>query len=126
MLNNPNYNHVYWDMKYYYNIHVQRQKMLWNIPLTYDGFIKRVKKMNLHDAIYAQRTRPVRRWKSPTPIQDEIRRAEKLKEENVMVVDFKELKKLEQPLHPKKTKPMANYNMKPKKSLLQRFISLFK
>ena len=103
MLNTPTYDYQYWDLKYYYQIHVDRQTELGNIPLKYDMFIKRLKKMNLHDAIYTPRSLAAYDRKPKTPMANEIRRRAKLREQNVM---------------PKIT------TTKPK--LLNRFISLFK
>lgn len=68
--------------------------------------------MNLHDAIYTPRAREVKGRVSNTPVQDMLRRVAKLKSENVMLVDFEEMKKVE-------TKPT-------KKNLLESFKSLFK
>lgn len=75
--------------------------------------------MNLHDAIYSPRVEYQVRDKKLTPtIQDNIRRRQKLNDENVMILDFDEMEKLE--ILPKTKK-------KPKKTtLLSRFISLFK
>ena len=84
MIKTPTYDYQYWDLKYYYQIHVDRQTELWNIPLKYDQFIKRLKKMNLHDAIYTPRANAPYQWKNKTPIADEIRRMAKLREQNVM------------------------------------------
>lgn len=64
------------DMKYYYQIHVKKQKAKWLNPVTYENFTRRLKKMTLHEAIYKPRS-----------------------EYNV------------------------RYNMRPKKTLLQKFIS---
>ena len=117
MLRTPFYDYEYWDLKFYYSIHVARQKANGNIPLKYDQFIKRLKKMNLHDALYTPRKAEGKVWKNKTPIQDNIRRMEKLKEQNVQIVTFEHMKKVENKV-----------NMKPKKktTLLTRFISIFK
>ena len=80
--------------------------------------------MSLHDAIYKPRAEQYVRDKKLTPtIQDAIRRRQVLNEENVMILDFDEMERAE--ILPPKKKPMAKYNMKPKKTLLQKFISLF-
>ena len=82
--------------------------------------------MNLHDAIYSPRVEYNVRDRKLTPtIQDNIRRRQMLNEENVMILDFDEMERAE--ILPPKKKPMARYNMKPKKkNLWKRFISLFK
>lgn len=84
--------------------------------------------MNLHDAIYTPRAFEVKPRKSKTPIQDHQRRIEKLKENNVQILDFEEMKKVEQKYLPRKQKKMPRYNMKPNrlKNLRFRFISFFK
>ena len=128
MLKTPFYDYEYWDLQFYYKMHVARQKAQWEIPLAYDTFIKRLKKMTLYDAIYRPRAFEGKKWKSKTPIQDHQRRIAKLKEENVQFLTFEEMKKVEQKyLHPKQKK-MPRYNMKPNKlkNLRFRFISFFK
>lgn len=83
--------------------------------------------MNLHDAIYTPRSKEVKPRKSKTPIQDHQRRMAKLKDENVPIVTFEEMEKVEKKAHrPKKKKP--RYNMKPNriKNMRFRFISFFK
>jgi len=65
------------------------------VPVKYDQFIKRAKKMILHDAIYTPRSKEVEAWKSKTPIEDNIRRSAKLKEQNIQILDLDELVKLE-------------------------------
>jgi len=108
----------YWDLKFYYWIHVNKQKSLWNIPCSYTTFVRRLRKgMNLHDAIYRPRVESqVRKKKTTTSVEANIRRREKLNDENVMILDFDEIEKLEN-LNPPKIKIP-----KPKKNLLQRFI----
>lgn len=115
----------YWDIKFYYGIHVNRQKANWLTPCSLSTFTWRLWKwMSLHDAIYKPRAEHQVRDRKKTPtIQDAIRRRQVLNEENVMILDFDEMERAEI-LSPKK-KPMARYNMKPKKTLLQKFISLF-
>lgn len=118
MLKTPTYDYKYWDLKFYYQIHVERQKAQWEMPLKYDQFIKRLKKMNLHDAIYTPRAFEVRPRKSKTPIQDHQRRITKLKENNVQIVTFEEMKRAE-----KKT----NKIQIPKtKKIRDRFLDIFK
>lgn len=124
-------NFPYWDTKFYYWIHINRQKALWNTPCTYSAFAWRLWKwMSLHDAIYKPRAEQKVRDRKRTPtIQDNIRRRQVLNEENVMILDFDEIEKAEKQIAEKllqvKPKIMAKYNMKPKKTLLQKFISLF-
>ena len=115
----------YGDLKFYYGIHVNKQKALWLTPCSYSGFCYRLLHgMNLHDAIYTPRVEYQVRDKKLTPtIQDNIRRRQKLNEENIQILDFDEIDKV---LFPNK-EDMAKYNMKPKKkNLWKRFISLFK
>ena len=84
--------------------------------------------MTLYDAIYKPRAFEGKKWKSKTPIQDHQRRIAKLKEENVQLLTFEEMKKVEQKYLPRKQKKMPRYNMKPNrlKNLRFRFISFFK
>jgi hypothetical protein len=86
-------------LKYYYQIHCDRQKAQGNKPISYPTFSKRLKTLNLHDAIYTPSRREVRPRKSNTPIHDHIRRMENLKQNNVQVIDFSEMKKVEKPVH---------------------------
>ena len=116
----------YWDVKFYYWIHINRQKALGNIPCSYDAFAWRLwKGYSLHDAIYKPRAEShVRNNKRTPTIQDNIRRRQVLNDENVMILDFDEMEKY---LTPNQKEEMARYNMKPKKkNLWKRFISLFK
>lgn len=99
---------------------------MWLTPVAYENFYKRLRKgMNLHDAIYYPRVEYQVREYHKHQIQDNIRRVKKLKDENVMVIDFEKMDKI---LLNKRQHKMAKYNMKPPKktTLLQRFISLFK
>lgn len=116
----------YWDIKFYYGIHVNKQKAQWLNPCTYNGFVHRlIKWMNLHDAIYTPRVEYQVRDKKFYPTSaDHYRRRQMLNEENVMILDFDEMEKLE--ILPPNKENMAKYNMKPKKTLLQKFISYFK
>ena len=130
----------YWDKKFYYNIHCNRQRADWNEPLSYYWFILRLRKwMNVHDAIYTPAAKRRDRWEyKPTP-EDNTRRRQKLNEENVMILDFDEIDELEQKqkIEPywesivdiierrKKNKNKIQIP-KPKQSLLDRFISLFR
>ena len=115
-----------WDKKFYYWIHVNKQKAQWLTPCSYSAFCYRLLHgMNLHDAIYTPRVEYQVRDKKLTPtIQDNIRRRQKLNEENIQILDFDEIDKV---LFNKRQYKMAKYNMKPKKkNLWKRFISLFK
>lgn len=127
MLNTTDFK--YWDLKYYYQIHCRRQKADGNIPLKYDQFIKRLRVMNLHDAIYTPRAKEVKIWESKTPVEDNIRRTQKLKEQNVQILDLDELIKIEHKYakkQTKQTKTEKTEEIRPKQSLLDRFISLFR
>ena len=63
----------------------------------------------------------VRDHKSKTPIQDEIRRAKTLKDNDIYFVDLNDLAKLE-----KRDVKVYTYYMNPKKTLRDKFIWLFK
>ena len=105
----PNFHR--WDLKYYYQIHCQRQKALGNTPVSYSNFIGRTKKMSLYDAIYTPRVEYQVRDTNKTPIQDAIRRRQINKEENIQILDLDHLRKLE----------MNQIKMpKPRKTLFQR------
>lgn len=100
-----------WDKKYYYQIHCSRQKAQGNTPLSYPAFVNRLKKMNLHDAIYTPRVESQVRDTNKTPIQDAVRRKQINKEENIQILDLDHLRKLE----------MNQIKMpKPRKTLFQR------
>lgn len=100
-----------WDLKYYYQIHCQRQKAQGNTPVSYSNFIGRTKKMSLYDAIYKPRVEYQVRDTNKTPIQDAIRRRQINKEENIQILDLDNLRKLE----------MNQIKMpKPRKTLFQR------
>ena len=107
-----------WDLKYYYQIHCQKQKAQGNTPLSYSAFVNRLKKMNLHDAIYMPRVEYQVRYTDKTPIQDRIRRKQINKEENIQILDLDHLRELE----------MWNTirKKKKKKTLLQRIIGWIK
>lgn len=123
MLKTPTYDYEYWDLKFYYQIHCNRQKADGNIPLKYDQFIKRLKVMNLHDAIYRPRTYAAYDKKPKTPIQDDLRRMKKLKDENVQILSLDELTQIETPNLRKANKIQMP---KPKQTLRHRFTSLFR
>ena len=95
--------------------------------------------MNVHDAIYTPAVKRNRRWEYKSTPEDNTRRRQKLNEENVMILDFDEIDELEQKqkIEPywesivdiierrKKNKNKIQIP-KPKQSLLDRFISLFR
>lgn len=113
-----------WDLKYYYQIHCQKQKALGNTPLSYPAFTRRLKKMSLYDAIHSPRVEYQVRATDKTPIQDFIRRRQINKEENIQILDFKYMEMVEKRNFQKKT---ARIQMpKPKKTILQRIISWIK
>jgi len=100
-----------WDLKYYYQIHCNKQKAQGNTPVNYATFTRRLKKMNLHDAIYMPRVEYQVRDTKKTPIQDAIRRRQINKSENIQILDLDHLRKLE----------MNTIKMpKPRKTLLQK------
>lgn len=115
------------DKKFYYQIHVNKQKAQWLTPCWYSAFCYRLLHgMNLHDAIYTPRVEYQVRDKKLTPtIQDNIRRRQKLNDENVMILDFDEMEKLE--ILPPTEKEMPRYYMMtPKKQTwIQKIISWF-
>lgn len=84
-----------WDIKYYHQIHCIKQKALGNTPLSYPAFVNRLRKMNLHDAIYTPRVESQVRYTDKTPIQDAIRRKQINKEENIQILDLDNLRQLE-------------------------------
>lgn len=84
-----------WDLKYYYQIHCNKQKAQGNTPVNYASFTRRLKKMNLHDAIYMPRVEYQVRDTNKTPIQDAVRRRQINKEENIQILDLDNLRELE-------------------------------
>ena len=98
-----------WDKKYYYQIHCSRQKAQGNTPTSYSNFVNRLKKMNLHDAIYTPRVERQVRDTNKTPIQDAVRRKQINKEENIQILDLDHLVEMNQIKMPK-----------PRKTLFQR------
>lgn len=112
-----------WDIKYYYQIHCQKQKALGNTPLSYSAFMNRLKRMNLHDAIYTPRVEYQVRAVNKTPIQDLIRRRQINDEENIQILDFKCMEMIEKRNFQKKNRIQIP---KPKKTLLQKIISWIK
>lgn len=124
------------DIKYYRKIHCDRQRSQWNQPVCYEQFRQRLNKgMTLRDAIYTPSDIHMCRKRRSHMNREEIRKA-KLIEENIQmwgvwldhvfewVEEDKEFKKLWEELF--NEKPKNRVNMKPKKSLLDRFISFFK
>ena len=102
-----------WDLKYYYQIHCNKQKAQGNTPVTYATFQRRLKKMNLHDAIYMPRVeyQVKHRFYDRNLIQDAIRRKQINKSENIQILDLDYLRKLE----------MNTIKMpKPRKTLIQK------
>lgn len=114
-----------WDLKYYYWIHCNKQEWLWNHPLSYPAFVARLKRMNLHDAIYTPRVEHQVRDTKRTPIQDAIRRRQINKEENIQILDLDHLRELEMKELKTKWKNKVVF-CKPKQTLRDRFLSLFK
>jgi len=112
-----------WDIKYYYQIHCQKQKALGNTPLSYSAFTNRLKKMNLYDAIHSPRVEYQVRATNKTPIQDFIRRRQINKEENIQILDFKYMEMVEKRNFQKKNRIQIP---KPKRTLLQKIISWIK
>ena len=84
--------------------------------------------MTLHDAIYFPRAEYHVTKHKQNPIQDNLRRMQTLKENNIQILTFEEIEHLEQQLlTPNQKEEMANkYNFKPKPSLRIRFISFLK
>ena len=81
--------------------------------------------MTLHDAIYEPRVEhQVREMKFTPTVEDNTRRRLKLNEENVQILDFDEIEKLEKKQKPTKTNKIQM--PKPKPTLWDRFISLFR
>ena len=81
--------------------------------------------MSLHDAIYTPRSEHSVRDKKPKiTIADKYRRRQALNDENVQYIDFSDTRAVEESFRKKKTNKVGI--PKPKPSLLDRFISLFK
>ena len=112
------------DLKYYYWVHCDKQKALGNIPVSYSNFVNRLKKLNLHDAIYKPRVDFQVRDANKTPIQDAVRRRQINKEENIQILDFEAIEKV---LFTKRTPMVNTIKMpKPRKTLFQRIIEWIK
>ena len=106
-----------WDIKYYHQIHCQKQIAKGNTPLSYSAFVNRLKKMNLHDAIYMPRVEYQVRYTDKTPIQDAVRRRQINKDENIKILDLNHLTELE----------MNQIKMpKPRETLFQKIIGWIK
>jgi len=99
------------DLKYYYQIHCNKQKAQWLNPVHYATFTRRVKKMNLHDAIYHPRVEynVKHRFENKTPIQDAVRRKQINKEQNIQILDLDNLRKLEMSNTIKMPKPRKKW-----------------
>lgn len=94
-----------WDLKYYYQIHCNKQKAQGNTPTSYSNFVNRLKKMNLHDAIYTPRVERQVRDTNKTPIQDAVRRKQINQQENIQILDLDHLMELEMKNQIKMPKP---------------------
>lgn len=116
----------YWDLKYFYQVHCRKQQLQWLTPVGYNQFIKRVKKMSLHDAIhYPRNDGQVRNTTVKPTVEDYQRRVHILNEENVQIVDLDKLEQIEKPvIYPRKANKIQI--PKPKQNLFLRFISFFK
>ena len=80
--------------------------------------------MDLKQAIETPRAEYQVRKPKTTPIQDNIRRTETLRNERIAVLDFDQLAKLEK--RPVKIYANRIIMPKPKQTIWKRFISLFK
>ena len=104
-----------WDLKYYYQIHCNKQKALGNTPVSYSNFVNRLKKLNLHDAIYKPRVDFQVRDADKYPIQDAVRRRTINRLENIQILDLDDLIEMNQIKMPK-----------PRKTLFQKIKSWIK
>lgn len=124
----------YGDVKYYYQLHLNRMKAQYKIPVSYPTFLRRITKynMSLYDAIYTPWTlRPHRKTK--TPYLDNIRRTQLLKAEKVPVVDFsvfdryeRHQRNIDRGYTEHKKVLLKEIERQTKPSLIDRFISFFK
>lgn len=120
-------NYQFWDLKYYYQVHCARQKALGKIPVTYHAFCNRLKKMNLHDAIYSPRVESqVRDRKPKVTIADKYRRRQALNDENVQYIDFENTRNVEASFQKKKQNTIKIPKPNPIRNWWYRFISFFK
>lgn len=111
----------YWDIKYYYGIHVARMQADDENPVSYPQFCLRLRSgFNLHDAVYTPRVESQVRHRKWTPIQDDIRRKSVLNNNNIAVVDLDDLEQYEE------EKPFTPMIPKPRQSWRRRFLSLFR
>lgn len=63
-----------WDVKYFYNLHVERQKLMWETPTSYPAFENRLRKwMVLKEAIYKPCKTNMRRNKIQMPKPKPVR-----------------------------------------------------
>ena len=94
---NTNYPRGYGDLKYYWELHCQKMKAKGKTYVTYPAFINRLRKMELKDAIeYPRVDSQVRhRMYNRTPIQDNIRRTQTLKEHNIQILGLDHLMQVE-------------------------------
>lgn len=97
------------DLKYYYWVHCDKQKALGNTPVSYSNFVNRLKKLNLHDAIYKPRVDFQVRDTDKYPIQDAVRRKTINRLENIQILDLDDLIEMNTIKMPK-----------PRKTLLQK------
>lgn len=120
------------DIKFYYWIHVNRQVAMGKSFVSYPQFYRRLRDwMLLHDAIYTPRAESQVRKKRQPKVEDNIRRSQTLKSENVQIIDLDTLRELEckpieNVLQDNPTLMVNKYNFKPKPSLRIRFISFLK
>ena len=124
---NKNYPRGYGDLKYYWKLHCQKMKAKGETYVTYPAFINRLRKMELKDAIeYPRVDSQVRhRMYNRTPIQDNIRRMQTLKANNIQILGLDHLMQVEMKELKTKWKNKVVF-CKPKKSLWNRFLDLFR
>jgi hypothetical protein len=118
----------YWDLKYYYQVHCQKQKAQDKTPVSYAAFCNRLRHLNLHDAIHYPRVNGRARNTTVKATPDDFhRRLHTLNEENVQILDLDKLEEIEQEkpvVYPRKVN--RTQIPKPKQNLRNRFISFFK
>ena len=124
---NTNYPRGYGDLKYYWKLHCRKMIAKGDTPVSYPAFVNRLRRMELRDAIeYPRVESQVRhRMYNRTPIQDNVRRTQVLKENNIKVLDLDHLMKLEMKELKTKWKNKVVF-CKPKKNLWNRFLDLFR
>ena len=110
-------------------------KAQWDNPVCYARFTARLKKMTLADAIARPRVEyQVRDQSSKTPIQDNIRRTQRLKEERIPILDLDELERIEKERMPRIThedlekviRKRREIRLHHKQSLWKRILNRFK